>query len=79
MVPYVARIRQIDKMYLDTTFASLDSRFRDFPAKAIGLQKLISQVIQYPEDTIFHMNSWTFGYEAVWIALSSVLRSQVLN
>ena len=79
MVPYASGIKRLNKLYLDTTFASLGGRYRDFPEKAVGLRELILEVLKYPEDTVFHINSWTFGYEAVWTALASVLRSQVLN
>jgi hypothetical protein len=34
-------------------------------------------VTEYPDDTIFHFHSWTFGYENVWIALSAFLHSRI--
>lgn len=69
--------RRLDKIYLDTTFAEKSDPYRAFPSKAEGLKELLSEVGKYPEDTVFHFNSWTLGYEDVWIALAALLGSQV--
>ena len=75
--PYTHGLRRLDKIYLDTTFASKKDRYRKFPAKEDGLEELLKKISKYPVDTVFHFNAWTFGYEDVWIALSNYLRSQV--
>ena len=77
ILPYTHSLKRLDKIYLDTTFASKADRCRRFPTKADGLEELLKKVSRYPIDTVFHFNAWTFGYEDVWIALSSALRSQV--
>ncbi|KAL2039199.1 hypothetical protein N7G274_007867 [Stereocaulon virgatum] len=69
--------KRLDRIYLDTTFATKDGPYRRFPTKSAGLAELLEKVLKYPKETIFHFNSWTFGYEEVWIALSSTLRSQI--
>lgn len=79
LIPYTFGERRLDTMYLDTTFATRSDPYLDFPSKAEGLRELLTAVLKYPETTVFHMNSWTFGYEDVWIALSAALRSQVLG
>ena len=77
VLPYTHGLKRLDKIYLDTTFASKEKHCQKFPAKADGLEELLQKVFKYPVDTVFHFNAWTFGYEEVWIALSSALRSQV--
>lgn len=77
VLPYTHGLRRLDKIYLDTTFASKKTHCRKFPTKADGLKELLEKVTKYPINTVFHFHAWTFGYEDVWIALSSALRSQV--
>ena len=77
ILPYTHGLKRLDKIYLDTTFASKTAHCRRFPTKADGLKELLEKVSKYPTDTVFHLHAWTFGYEDVWIALSSALRSQV--
>ncbi|KAH7138671.1 beta-lactamase-like protein [Dendryphion nanum] len=77
LIPYTLGSRRLDCIYLDTTFATKSEPYREFPSKAEGIRELLEQVGKYPEDTVFYFHSWTFGYENVWIALSSFLQSQV--
>jgi DNA cross-link repair 1C protein len=73
LVEYTSGIRTLDKIYLDTSF------IHDVPfqTKAKGLAELISKVKQYPKETVFHIQTWTYGYEDVWIALSRTLKSRI--
>ncbi|KAI1410417.1 Metallo-hydrolase/oxidoreductase [Hypoxylon sp. FL1857] len=73
MIEYSTGLKVLDRIYLDTSF--LD----DFPlqTKAEGLRVLLEKVACYPEDTIFHMQAWTYGYEEVWVALSKALKSKI--
>lgn len=77
VLPYTHGLRRLDKIYLDTTFASKKTHCRKFPTKADGLKELFEKVTEYPIDTVFHFHAWTFGYEEVWIALSRALQSQI--
>ena len=77
VVPYCCGLRRLDKIYLDTTFASDTGLYRAFPAKAEGLSELLTKISRYPASTVFHFHAWTLGYEDVWIALASALGSQV--
>ena len=77
LIPYKNGLRRLDKVYLDTTFATKEDIYRRFPTKADGIQELLTKVTAYPKDTVFYFNSWTFGYEDVWRSLASVLDSQV--
>lgn len=77
ILPYTHGQKRLDKIYLDTTFASTKDNCRSFPTKADGLKELLEKVSMYPIDTVFHLHAWTFGYEDVWITLSNALRSQV--
>ncbi|GIZ42986.1 hypothetical protein CKM354_000623200 [Cercospora kikuchii] len=82
MVPYarhgsVMPQKRLDTVYLDTTFASKSDRYRHFQSKAEGISELLQKVAQYPPDTEFYIDAWTFGYEDVWQALSVFLRSQI--
>lgn len=42
-----------------------------------GIRELIETIEKYPSDTIFHLNTWTFGYENVWVALAAAFNTQV--
>ena len=77
VIPYAYGHRKLDKLYLDTTFATKSDCNRNFPTKADGLRELLEKVMRYPEETVFHFHAWTPGYEEVWIALASALRSQI--
>ena len=77
VLPYTIGLRELDKIYLDTTFATKREPYRTFPTKAEGLQELLLNVTKYPKETVFYFDAWTFGYEEVYLALASVLRSQV--
>jgi hypothetical protein len=77
LVPYTIGSRRLDCIYLDTTFATKSEPYREFPSKAEGIRELLAKVEQYPKDTVFYFRSWTFGYENVWIALSTFLDSQI--
>jgi len=61
VIPYSSGQRHLDTIYLDTTFATKIDRYLHFPSKFDGLRELLEKIQGYPEDTIFHMNSWTFG------------------
>ncbi|OTB01866.1 hypothetical protein M426DRAFT_323097 [Hypoxylon sp. CI-4A] len=73
MIEYSTGLKILDRIYLDTSI--LD----DFPlqTKSEGLRELLEKVAQYPKDTIFHLQAWTYGYEEVWIALSKALGSKI--
>ncbi|KAH7028158.1 uncharacterized protein B0I36DRAFT_147475 [Microdochium trichocladiopsis] len=73
LVEYTTGLKTLDRLYLDT------SMLDDVPlqTKAEGLRELLSQVSQYPPDTVFCMQAWTYGYEEVWLALSRALKSKV--
>ena len=73
VVEYTSGIKRLDKIYLDTSFTSNVP----FQTKADGLAELLRKVSKYPDDTIFHFQAWTYGYEDVWIALSRALNSPV--
>ncbi|KAI0430764.1 artemis protein [Xylaria sp. FL1042] len=73
MIEYSSGRKTLDRIYLDTSV--LD----DYPlqTKAEGLRELLEKVQKYPEDSIFHFQAWTYGYEEVWIALSKALNSKI--
>ena len=79
IVPYSKGLRTLDKIYLDTTFVIRRNVFKSCPAKADGIKELIEKVAKYPTDTIFHVDSWTTGYEEIFVALAAALRCQVSN
>jgi DNA cross-link repair 1C protein len=65
LLPYTLGSRRIDTIYLDTTFASKQDPYREFPSKAEGLRELIENISKYPKNTTFYIESSTFGYENV--------------
>lgn len=82
LIPYLSTgkqtpLKRLDNIYLDTTFAHKDDPYRHFPTKAEGLSELLFAVSKYPKGTLFYFDSWTFGYEDVWQALSAHLMSKI--
>jgi DNA cross-link repair 1C protein len=73
VVEYTHGVKTLDRIYLDTSF----TKNVPFQTKAEGIAELLRKVARYPDDTIFHFQAWTYGYEEVWIALSKALKSQV--
>ncbi|KAK0386752.1 hypothetical protein NLU13_6588 [Sarocladium strictum] len=73
LIEYSSGIRRLDTIYLDTSF----TEEIPFQSKAEGIEELLRKVVQYPNDTIFHFQAWTYGYEEVWIALSRALKSRI--
>lgn len=69
--------KRLDTIYLDTTFANKSDPYQHFPSKAHGISELISKVSQYPKDTLFYLNTWTFGYEDVWSAMATYLNTHI--
>ncbi|KAI9730381.1 MAG: hypothetical protein M1834_005891 [Cirrosporium novae-zelandiae] len=78
LLVYAMKHERLNKVYLDTAFAvAKRSIYKKFPTKAEGLSELIQKISRYPAKTVFHMNSWTLGYEKVWVTLSSTFGSKV--
>lgn len=77
MVAYSSGLKRLDNIYLDTTFASSEQPYKHFPSKADGISELIEKLSHYPPDAVFYFNTWTFGYEDCWVALSHALGSKV--
>lgn len=73
LIEYTCGIKTLDTIYLDTSFTDNIP----FQTKAEGIAELLCKVAQYPKDTIFYIQSWTYGYEDVWIALCKALNSPV--
>ena len=77
MVPYSLGLRRLEKIYLDTSCAHSVSVHKEYPTKAEGIRELVEKMRMYPRDTVFHFNTWTFGYEDVWVALAAAFRTKV--
>ncbi|CZT46787.1 uncharacterized protein RSE6_07276 [Rhynchosporium secalis] len=73
LIEYTTGSKTLDCIYLDTS----NTEPRVFPPKADGLKELLEKVSKYPVDTVFHLTTWTYGYEEVWMALSKALKSQI--
>ncbi|KAL7941391.1 beta-lactamase-like protein [Trichoderma barbatum] len=73
LIEYTCGLKTLDNIYLDTSFTD-DIPFQ---TKADGISELLHKVVSYPKDTVFYIQSWTYGYEDVWIALSKALRSPI--
>lgn len=73
IIEYTLGPKTLDKIYLDTSF-TIDV---PFSTKAQGIAELLHKVSEYPPDTTFHFQAWTYGYEDVWIALSKYLKTPV--
>jgi hypothetical protein len=74
---YTCGYKELDCIYLDTTFSTHDDQYRNFPTKREGLTELITKVSQCSRDAVFYFRAWTLGYEQVWMALSNLLRCPI--
>ncbi|KAK6344806.1 hypothetical protein TWF718_006760 [Orbilia javanica] len=77
LIPYFRGIKTLDCLYLDTTHANLEASHLTFSPKADGIADLLTQVSKYPPETVFHLNTWTLGYEDAWVALASHFNTQI--
>lgn len=77
MVQFVTGLRRLDCVFLDTSFASTDAVNWKFPSKAEGIGELLERVGGYGPETMFYFNTWTFGYEDVWVALADHLGTRI--
>lgn len=84
LIPYIALpgktpIKRLDCLYFDSTFVASgkEDSCVQFPSKAEGITEMLEKVAKYPKDTLFYFDSWTFGYEDVWEALSAFLGEQI--
>ncbi|WEW58316.1 hypothetical protein PRK78_003784 [Emydomyces testavorans] len=77
LIPYTLGDRRLDRIYLDTTFAIKPDIYASFPSKAEGIRELLQKIRSYPEDTVFYLRNWTFGYEDVWLAVSAALNTKI--
>jgi hypothetical protein len=66
--------RQLERIYLDTSTLVGSC---EMPSRADAIANLISIINQYPSDTIFHLNCWTFGYEEVLKALAKTYNTRI--
>ncbi|EER43385.1 DNA repair protein [Histoplasma capsulatum H143] len=77
LIPYTLGSKLLDKIYLDTTFATKSDVYQTFASKAEGIRELLEKVQTYPDNTLFYLRVWTFGYEDVWLALSAALNTRI--
>ncbi|EEQ87763.2 DNA repair protein [Blastomyces dermatitidis ER-3] len=77
LIPYTLGSKRLDKIYLDTTFATKSNVYQSFPSKAEGIRELLEKIQTYPDSTLFYLRVWTFGYEDVWLALSAALNTRI--
>ncbi|KAI5781810.1 beta-lactamase-like protein, partial [Geopyxis carbonaria] len=75
LLPYTTGMKRLDKLYLDTSWGWRG--YDKFASKREGVQELLNKLFKYPDDTIFHLNTWTFGYEDVWVALAAAFNSKI--
>ncbi|KFA64591.1 hypothetical protein S40285_09343 [Stachybotrys chlorohalonatus IBT 40285] len=73
IIEYTSGIRTLDKIYLGTSFVE-DVPFQ---TKSEGLAELIRKVKEYPPDTVFHLQAWSYSYEDIWVALAKALNSAI--
>ncbi|OLL27058.1 Protein artemis [Neolecta irregularis DAH-3] len=72
LLPYLnSKVKKLDCIYLDTTFASKDPRCMHFISKTESAMSLVEEMAKYPDDTFFHFNAWTLGYEELWLAVAN--------
>ncbi|OCK85555.1 hypothetical protein K432DRAFT_413236 [Lepidopterella palustris CBS 459.81] len=63
-IPFAIGSHRLDCIYLNTTCAK-------------SVRKLLEKEEICPEKPFFYFHSWTFGYENVWIILSSIQQNRM--
>ncbi|KPI44217.1 Protein artemis [Cyphellophora attinorum] len=85
LLPYNCGLKRLDCIYLDTTFAPHDDKYRHFQTKAEGLRELITKVQQCQAERLaqsgkpptYYFRAWTLGYEQVWLTLANTLGTTI--
>ncbi|CAE6519796.1 unnamed protein product [Rhizoctonia solani] len=71
MAPYLftngQQEKQLEVVYLDTA-SFIGTQI--VPSKASAVQGLVDMIGMYPEDTLFYINIWTWGYEDILIGIA---------
>ncbi|KAL5635831.1 hypothetical protein ACGC1H_004581 [Rhizoctonia solani] len=66
--------KQLEAVYLDT--ASFIGT-QVVPSKASAVQGLLEMIGMYPEDTLFYINIWTWGYEDILIGMADCFNTKI--
>lgn len=77
LLRYTGGLGTLDCIYLDTTFATHDDKYKRFPGKSEGLRELMTKVAECDPDSVLYFRAWTLGYEQVWITLADILKCKV--
>ncbi|EEP81751.1 conserved hypothetical protein [Uncinocarpus reesii 1704] len=65
LIPYTLGNRRLNRIYLDTTFATKSDIYATFPSKAEGIRELLQKVKAYPEDEAPYLCGFTLGNSRV--------------
>ncbi|KAK9450967.1 beta-lactamase-like protein [Limtongia smithiae] len=77
LFPYTHGFARIDTIYLDTSCCSSPAMCIEAASNERGTGYMIKRILDYPPDTIFHFNSWTLGYEELFIAICRAFNTQI--
>lgn len=75
LFPYTTSYKQLDNIYLDTTYGYRGEPFIEMNSNYYGLQSLMELIKMYPDDPSisFYFADSTIGYEEAWIQVLIML------
>ncbi|KAH7340610.1 hypothetical protein B0J17DRAFT_326791 [Rhizoctonia solani] len=66
--------KQLEAVYLDTS-SLIGTQI--VPSKASAVQGLVDMISMYPEDTLFYLNIWTWGYEDILLGIAERFNTKI--
>ncbi|CAE6446404.1 unnamed protein product [Rhizoctonia solani] len=66
--------KQLEAVYLDTA-SFIGTQI--VPSKASAVEGLLDMIGMYPEDTLFYLNIWTWGYEDILIGIADRFNAKI--
>lgn len=79
LFPYTTSYKQLDNIYLDTTYGYRGEPFIEMNSNYFGLQSLMELIKLYPDDPSisYYFADSTIGYEEAWVQVLTMLGAKM--
>jgi len=89
--PYISGLKQLDNIYLDTTYGYRNEPYIELKPNYYGLKNLVDLINLYPKDVFnnngddddddyeiqFHFADSILGFEEIWLHLTSIFNAKL--